>query len=327
MTSSPSVPPAPAARAVLGLGLAALGRPGYINLGHAQDLTDARDPLALRDRAHAVLDAAWDAGVRHFDAARSYGRAEVFLAGWLTGRGLTRADVTVSSKWGYAYTAAWRTQADRHEVKEHSADHLERQWPQSRAVLGRWLSLYLTHSVTPDSGVLDDPHLLARLAAMRAQGVTPGLSLSGPQQAEVLQRALTLRVEGEPVFGAVQATFNLHERAAAGPLLAARAAGWRVYVKEGVANGRLTARAPAVPPPLARVAQRHGVTPDAVALAYVLAQPFADVVLSGAATVAHLQSNLTARDVTLTAADLDELAALQEPGAGYWATRAALPWN
>ena len=63
-----------------GLGLAALGRPGYINLGHAADLHADYDVAAMEGRAHAVLDAAHAAGVRYFDAARSYGRAEEFLA-------------------------------------------------------------------------------------------------------------------------------------------------------------------------------------------------------------------------------------------------------
>src|SRR5690242_13516032 len=63
----------------IGLGLAALGRPGYINLRHADDLTRDYDPAAMQTRAHATLDAAWAAGVRYFDAARSYGRAEEFL--------------------------------------------------------------------------------------------------------------------------------------------------------------------------------------------------------------------------------------------------------
>ena len=34
-----------------------------------------------------MLDAAYAAGVRYVDAARSYGRAEEFLAGWLAERG------------------------------------------------------------------------------------------------------------------------------------------------------------------------------------------------------------------------------------------------
>ena len=38
---------------------------------------------AMAARTHEVLDAAHAAGVRHFDAARSYGRAEEFLGQWL----------------------------------------------------------------------------------------------------------------------------------------------------------------------------------------------------------------------------------------------------
>ena len=60
----------------IGLGLAALGRPGYINLGHADDLKQQYDIVPMEAHAHRVLDAAWEAGVRYFDAARSYGRAE-----------------------------------------------------------------------------------------------------------------------------------------------------------------------------------------------------------------------------------------------------------
>jgi len=81
---------------VVGLGLAALGRPGYINLGHGDDVADAS--LGGMERAaHAVLDAAYDRGVRHFDAARSYGRAEAFLSSWLRARGLRRDEVVVYS--------------------------------------------------------------------------------------------------------------------------------------------------------------------------------------------------------------------------------------
>src|SRR5215468_4826618 len=78
----------------IGLGLAALGRPGYLNIGHGIDLGDDRSVGALRARAHEVMDAAYEAGVRHFDAARSYGRAEEFLGGWLRSR--VPEDVVVS---------------------------------------------------------------------------------------------------------------------------------------------------------------------------------------------------------------------------------------
>ena len=98
----------------LGVGLAALGRPGYINLGHAEDLAHQYAITAMRARTHAVLDAAWEAGVRYFDAARSYGRAEEFLANWLASRPIAPDAAVVGSKWGYTYTAGWKASAEQH---------------------------------------------------------------------------------------------------------------------------------------------------------------------------------------------------------------------
>jgi aryl-alcohol dehydrogenase-like predicted oxidoreductase len=97
----------------MGLGLAALGRPRYINLGHASDLAGHTDADSMQRAAHAVLDAAYAGGVRYFDAARSYGKAEAFLATWLRRRGLGPNEVTVGSKWGYTYTANWRRTRSR----------------------------------------------------------------------------------------------------------------------------------------------------------------------------------------------------------------------
>ena len=111
----------------VGLGLAALGRPGYINLGHAEDLAGEIEIEQMRAHAHEVLDAAYDSGVRYFDAARSYGLAEEFLGSWCSARGLSRDDVTVGSKWGYTYTAGWRTDAEVNEVKDLSIETLRDQ--------------------------------------------------------------------------------------------------------------------------------------------------------------------------------------------------------
>ncbi|HEX8928988.1 MAG TPA: aldo/keto reductase, partial [Actinomycetota bacterium] len=59
----------------VGLGLAAVGRPAYITLGRGADLGTERSVDDMRRRCHELLDAAYDAGVRYVDAARSYGRA------------------------------------------------------------------------------------------------------------------------------------------------------------------------------------------------------------------------------------------------------------
>jgi aryl-alcohol dehydrogenase-like predicted oxidoreductase len=302
----------------IGLGLAALGRPGYFNLGHGGDLGTDVSVGALRRRTHDVLDAAYEGGVRAFDAARSYGRAEEFLGEWLRAR--RPAGVTVSSKWGYVYTAGWRVDADPPEVKHHDAETLRRQIEETREHLGEWLALYAIHSATPESGVLGDDAVLEELRALRDGGLAVGVSVSGTSQRETLERALDLGL-----FDAVQATWNLRERAAEPALERAHAAGARVYVKEALANGRLAGREPA--PELEAVAREAGATPDAVALAAVLARPWAGVVLSGAATVNTLRSNLRALDVAWSGELDHRLAPLAEDSERYWTHRSGLAWN
>ena len=304
----------------VGLGLAALGRPGYINLGHATDVGDT-DVDAMERHAHAVLDAAYEGGVRYFDAARSYGRAEAFLASWLGRRGLSRSDVTVGSKWGYTYTADWRVDVNEHEVKDLSVGTLRRQLGETRALIGEHLALYQIHSATIESGVLYDAEVREELARLREAGVRIGFTATGPRQAATIEHAL--EVGG---FDAVQATWNLHERSATDALAAAHDAGLGVIVKEALANGRLTARGDA-DGLLTAAARERGTTPDALALAAVLAQPWVDVVLSGVATVDTLRSNLAALDVDCDARAEQELAALEEPADEYWERRSELAWN
>jgi aryl-alcohol dehydrogenase-like predicted oxidoreductase len=304
----------------IGLGLAALGRPGYINLGHSSDLGGHLDVDSMQAGAHAVLDGAYDAGVRYFDAARSYGRAEEFLGSWLRARGLDPDEVTVGSKWGYRYTAGWRVDAEVHEVKELTVANLRRQYAESVESLGANLRLYQIHSATIESGVLEDLAVLDELARLRAHGLAIGFSTSGPRQAETIRHAV--ETGG---FDAVQATWNLLERSAGQALAHAHAAGVGVVVKEAVANGLLTARGSVAP--LLELSAELGTGPDAVALAAVLAQPWVDVVLSGASTVEMLQSNLGALTLSLGPDQLERLNGLALEPERYWAQRAALPWN
>ncbi|WP_030680936.1 aldo/keto reductase [Streptomyces sp. NRRL B-1347] len=308
----------------IGLGLAAVGRPGYITLGREADLPPSRSVEALRERALELLDAAYALGVRYVDAARSYGRSEEFLADWLASRP-DIDDVVVGSKWGYTYTADWRTDAAAHEVKDHSVTAYDRQRAETAALLGERLDLYQIHSVTPGSPALTDKELHARLADLAAEGVTVGLSVSGPEQAAAIRAALDVTVGGERLFRTVQATYNALETSAGPALAEAHDAGLTVLVKEGMANGRLAGEhAPAA---LRAVAERTGLGCDAVALALVLRRPWAGVVLSGAATSVQLVSNLHAAAVDLDEADLERVEALAEEPAAYWATRAALPWH
>ncbi|HSO27556.1 MAG TPA: aldo/keto reductase, partial [Anaerolineales bacterium] len=128
-------------------------------------------------------------------------------------------------------------------MKEHSLAVLQRQRKETQANLGAHLDLYRIHSATLQSGVLENQAVLNELARMKADGLAIGLTVSGPKQAEVIERAVAIKIDGVRLFDTVQATWNLLERSA-GPLLRqAHAAGMGVIVKEALATGRLTPRA------------------------------------------------------------------------------------
>jgi aryl-alcohol dehydrogenase-like predicted oxidoreductase len=318
----------------LGIGLAAVGRPGYITLGRSADLPPERTVEALYARAADILDAARDAGLRYVDVARSYGRAEEFVARWLRARGLGAGDVTVGSKWGYRYTAGWQIDAPVHEEKELSLARFRAQLADTRALLGDTLALYQIHSATAESAVLADEALLRALVEARRSGAlrAVGLTLSGASSRRTLELALAARVDGERVFDAVQATYNVLEPSLGDALREARAAGLGVILKEVHANGRLT---PANLLPddqnlrrrLAEIAEACATPVDHLAVAFAASFAAADVVLSGAATTAQLRSHLAGMEVVLDPATLGALQELAEPVEVYWRRRAALPWH
>jgi aryl-alcohol dehydrogenase-like predicted oxidoreductase len=319
----------------LGLGMASIGRPAYINIGHGEDLGPDRSVVAVQANAVDVLDTAWEHGVRHVDAARSYGRAEEFLAAWMEARELGREDLTVSSKWGYEYTAGWQVAPEGpHETKEHSLGHLRHQWDESERLLGDRLALYQVHSATFDSGVLDDRQVHDQLAAIREDGVVIGITFSGVAQKDLIRRSMDIEYDGRFLFETVQATWNLLETSATEALVEAAYEGIGIIVKEALANGRLTERNrlqgdEELVEALGDAADALGVGLDGAALAAALAQPWAHVVLSGAATPDQLRSNLRAVGA---AADWTERVAkpfenfLEEPK-DYWRTRSFLPWT
>ena len=101
-----------------------------------------------------------------------------------------------------------------------------------------------------------------------------------------------------------------------------------MIVKEAMANGRLL-KGPRAEPIVAAAA-RLGVPADQLCIAAVLAQPFAPLVLSGAATPEQASSNAGAEAI-LAKLDQDALAELvaqtrMDPKE-YWDERSALAWN
>jgi aryl-alcohol dehydrogenase-like predicted oxidoreductase len=313
-----------------------------VTLNHANDLGGSYHPSTMELHAHDVLDAAFSAGIRYIDAARSYGRAEDFLASWLRKRALAPGEITVASKWGYTYTADWSTSATQHEVKEHTLAAYLRQFHESIERLGPYLSLYQIHSVTAESTTLDDDALIDAIAKLREKGIRAGLSVSGEWQGVAIRRALEVRRNGERVFDSVQATWNLLERGAELALVDAHDAGMKVVVKEALANGRLSGRGKGEEgrgkgekddvlfPSLARireVAEGRGTTIEMLALSAALARPWADTVLTGAATVGQIQSSGAALEFDYDPELEEKLRSVSIESSEYWRARSSFRWN
>lgn len=180
--------------------------------------------------------------------------------------------------------------------------------------------------------MLENKEVLAELAKMKSEGLAIGLSVSGPNQRDVIELALAIEVDGVRLFDSVQATWNLLERSAGEALAMAHESGLGVIVKEALANGRLTDRnrSPGFAEKmtiLRKEAARLSTSIDALALAAVLALPWVDIVLSGAATKDHLVSNLAAPGVAWDEIAAENLRGLIEDREHYWETRSQLNWN
>ena len=296
----------------------------YMALGRDELFGRDRSVTAMRQRCRTLLDAAYAAGIRYFDTARSYGLAEPFLRTWCDERGLPMSSLTVASKWGYIYTGAWQTDAPRHEVKRLTIDTLQWQAAESAAILGPWLAIYQIHSATIGSGVLNDRDVLRELFRLRTSGVVIGITVTGPNQAGAIRRSLEIAVDGVPLFDTVQATWNLLEPSAGPALADAAASGCAVIVKEVLANGRLTGQFGG---PEVRRLEAHaracGITVEALAIAAALRQPWATVVLSGAVTREQLRDQLAAFDVAASAIPRVRV----PPSEQYWHARSAIAWQ
>jgi aryl-alcohol dehydrogenase-like predicted oxidoreductase len=122
------------------------------------------------------------------------------------------------------------------------------------------------------------------------------------------------------------------EQSMADSLHQAADSGMGIIVKEALANGRLTPRNQDADfaktrDTLENMARSYDSSVDAIALAFVLAHPWAHVVLSGAAVEAHLYSNLSAAQLELSDDSLDHLRQFSESPEHYWKERSQLAWN
>ena len=315
--------------------MAALGRPGYINLGRDRIFgdSDSRPVDKMQKQADLVLDCLFANSEERpwIDCARSYGLSEKFVGEYLRKKNIKPEDVYVSSKWGYTYVADWNVKLASgapHEVKDHSVDNFLKQVAETKDAIGEYVDLYQIHSATFESGVLGNTDIHQALNKCRNEcGWAIGLSVSSPMQGEVLQRAMKIEVGGRKLFDSVQCTFNVLESSAKPALLDAHKSGMDIIIKEGLGNGRILRNKV-----ILEYAKKLSCTSDALALGCILAHEFQPRVLSGSVTPNQLVSNLKASEIAEKLRDEPDL--LEEimskcvmNSEEYWRERSALEWN
>lgn len=313
----------------IGLGLAALGRPEYINLndGSSQD----KSQMAFMKNAFEVLNFAYNNGVRYFDTAPSYGKGEQFLIDWNTN--YEYADVTLSTKWGYTYVADWELgYSGAHEVKEHSLNKLISQWKTSKK-LQPALKIYQVHSATFESGILENKAVLNKLYEIKTQtGLQIGITTSGVKQSEIIEAALKVKINNEDLFDSYQVTYNILEQSTYIILKELLKQQKTVIIKEGLANGRLFKNEEfshyhEVYNALDTLAKKYNVGTDAIALRFVMDYLEPTYVLSGALSKEHLKQNIKAQSFALEAKELEVLNSFKTSPHNYWKERSELPWS
>jgi 1-deoxyxylulose-5-phosphate synthase len=266
---------------------------------------------ATRDRDYALLDAWIEAGGNVIDTAHVYedGDAERLLGRWFRDRPGVRERVVLVTKG--AHPRGDHVRVTPADIATDLRDSLER--------LGGPIDLYLLHRDDPEVGV---DELIDALDAHRRAGEIGAFGVSNwalPRIEEANAYAaargiagiscnsphLSLAVQEEPPWpGCVSAhdadSRAWHERTGM-PLLAwsAQAGGFfggsdgasaRVY--QSAPNRERRARAE-------QLGRRTGHTANAIALAWVLAQPFPVVAIIGPHSEEHLHASLVALEVRL----------------------------
>lgn len=312
----------------LALGTAAIGRPQYINIRSQKP--DAFELESFKQKGFKLLESAYNLGIRYFDTAPGYGMAEGLILDWLA----TKEDdsIEVATKWGYEYVANFDPNAEVHEVKDHGLAQLNKQWEVSKQLLPN-LSTLQIHSATFETGVLKDTAVLGRLAEIKeAYGIRMGLSTTGDNQVDVLQKALEITVDGKRLFDVFQVTYNVLDQSLKSVLNGINPNEVRIVIKEALANGRVFPNSDypeytRIYDTLEGMSKKYGVGLDAIAFQFCVQSVNPFKVLSGASEELQLKANLEAENLELSEEDLEVLNSLGVEPEGYWVERKMLGWN
>jgi aryl-alcohol dehydrogenase-like predicted oxidoreductase len=263
-------------------------------------------PPRDRDEALRVLRAAVDRGVNHIDTAQYYGPD---VSNQLIREALYPYpdDLAIVSKVGGRRddTGAWLPAQTPAELRAGVEDNLR------TLSIDHLTAVNLRRMDEHDDGdgpqvPLDDQ--LAEMVRLRDEGKIAGIGVS-TVSAEQLDHAMRMTE-----IACVQNAFSLVDQRDAEVLDRCTAAGiaYVPYFPLGSAfpNMPKVVEQPAVQ----AVAQRRGVAPSQVGLAWLLARADNVLLIPGTSSVAHLEDNVAIGDITLGSDDLAELGAAASTG-------------
>jgi aryl-alcohol dehydrogenase-like predicted oxidoreductase len=295
----------------------ALGCGNFGGVGSAPELFGA----GLSDaQAFALMDAAWELGITHFDTADAYGggRSETAIGGWIRARGMRP---TLTTKTFHPMAAGADHGLAPERIRRQLASSLERLGVES-------VELYLAHEFDPAVPLADTFGAFESLASERRIGAYGVSNFTARQLHDAVE-------SGRPQ--AVQNARSLLERADEAELLPLCAERGVAYLAFGpLAGGWLTGkyrRGQPFPPGsrmtqrpepyrrlvsertfevlerLERFAAQRGGTLAGLALAWLLGDSRVTQVVVGPGRPAHLEAVREALAAPLTA---DERARLEE---------------
>jgi aryl-alcohol dehydrogenase-like predicted oxidoreductase len=264
--------------------------------------------LSIQDRppeaqALRVIHAAVDGGITLIDTADVYclddgeiGHNERLIARALSSRSPAGGPI-VATKGGL------RRPQGRWEVDGRPA-HLRAACEQSLKALGvERIDLYQLHAPDPRVPLTDSVGALAELqreGKIRWVGLS-NVSVAEIRQAEAIVPITTVQNRLNPFF---------REALTEGIVQYCEERGIGFLAYSPVGGGRLNRKLPAHPV-LRPMAARLGVTPHALALAWVLARSPAVIVIPSARSVEHALDSITAAELTLSQEDLSAITAAQ----------------